>query len=76
MGGGALNLFLMQRIRQQLPKTLHMRSTAEVGLPVDQVEALAFAWLARARLRREAGNLPAVTGAAGLRILGAVYAGR
>ena len=75
-GGGALNLFLMQRIRHQLPQTLQIRSTAEVGLPVDQVEALAFAWLARARLRREAGNLPAVTGAAGLRILGAVYAGR
>jgi anhydro-N-acetylmuramic acid kinase len=75
-GGGALNHFLMQRIRDQLPPTLHVRSTAELGLPVDQVEALAFAWLARARVRREAGNLPAVTGAAGPRILGAVFAGR
>jgi anhydro-N-acetylmuramic acid kinase len=37
------------------------------------VEALAFAWLGYRFLRRQPGNLPAVTGAAGLRILGALY---
>jgi len=39
----------------------------------DQVEALAFAWLARRFMRREAGNLPAATGARGPRVLGALY---
>ena len=39
----------------------------------DQVEALAFAWLARRSKRRETGSIPAVTGARGARILGAIY---
>jgi len=38
------------------------------------VEPLAFAWLAREALAGRPSNLPAVTGARGLRILGAVYA--
>jgi anhydro-N-acetylmuramic acid kinase len=38
------------------------------------MEAMAFAWLAYRRLRGEPGNLPAVTGARGLRLLGALYA--
>jgi anhydro-N-acetylmuramic acid kinase len=37
------------------------------------VEALAFAWLARRFDLRLPGNLPAVTGARGLRVLGALY---
>jgi hypothetical protein len=37
------------------------------------VEALAFAWLARAFVERRVGNLPAVTGACGARLLGALY---
>ena len=38
-----------------------------------QVEATAFAWLAWARNHRLPGNLPAVTGAEGPRVLGALY---
>jgi anhydro-N-acetylmuramic acid kinase len=45
----------------------------DFGVPVNQVEALAFAWLARERLAGRAGNLPAVTGARGPRVLGAIY---
>ncbi|MBK5207572.1 MAG: anhydro-N-acetylmuramic acid kinase, partial [Polaromonas sp.] len=37
------------------------------------VEAAAFAWLARQAIRRRPGNLPSVTGAAGPRVLGAIY---
>jgi len=37
------------------------------------VEALAFAWLAQRTLNREPGNLPEVTGARGMRVLGAVW---
>jgi anhydro-N-acetylmuramic acid kinase len=73
-GGGALNADLMQRIRQRLPSGMAVKSTQAMGIPVDQVEALAFAWLARARLERQPGNLPAVTGASAARVLGAVYA--
>jgi anhydro-N-acetylmuramic acid kinase len=42
-------------------------------VPAEQVEALAFAWLARAHVEARAGNLPAVTGARGARMLGALY---
>ena len=34
---------------------------------------MGFAWLARQTLRGAAGNLPSVTGAAGPRVLGAIY---
>jgi len=34
---------------------------------------LAFAWLAQRFTERQPGNLPSVTGAKGLRILGALY---
>lgn len=71
-GGGALNDHLMARLRALLPE-LKVVSSAERGLPPQQVEAAAFAWLARATLRREPGNLASVTGARGARVLGAVY---
>ena len=45
-------------------------ASSERGLPPDQVEAAAFAWLARAFVERIPGNVAAVTGAAGPRLLG------
>lgn len=74
-GGGALNRHLMQRLAARLPGRT-VRRTDELGLDVSQVEAAAFAWLARAFLQRQPGNLVAVTGAAGPRILGALYPAR
>jgi len=71
-GGGAFNLDLMQRLRAGLPGC-PVVSSAERGLRPMQVEACAFAWLARAHVHRAAGNLPAVTGARGPRVLGACY---
>ena len=47
--------------------------TDELGMQADWVEAAAFAWLAKRTLQREPGNLPAVTGARGMRILGAIH---
>jgi anhydro-N-acetylmuramic acid kinase len=73
-GGGAFNRHLMGRLAQQLPGVA-VTSTAEHGVPPDQVEALAFAWLARAYVAGLPGNLPAVTGARGPRVLGAWYPG-
>lgn len=71
-GGGALNRHLMKRLQAACP-TLQVVATDALGLPALQVEAAAFAWLARRALRGLPGNLPGVTGAAGLRVLGAIY---
>lgn len=72
-GGGAFNGHLMQRLGELLSGRATVQSTAVAGVLPDQVEALAFAWLAKAHLERRPGNLPLVTGAQGLRILGALY---
>ena len=48
-------------------------TTADHGIAVDHVEALAFAWLAREAIQGRHANLPAVTGARGTRVLGAIY---
>ncbi|MDR0203970.1 MAG: anhydro-N-acetylmuramic acid kinase [Delftia acidovorans] len=71
-GGGAFNAHLMQRIAALLPGVA-VDTTAARGLPPLQVEAAAFAWLARQALLGLPGNLPAVTGARGPRILGAIH---
>ena len=71
-GGGACNTHLMRRLAARL-SWLDVQTTAERGLPVDQVEAVAFAWLAQACIKRRPGNIPAATGAAGSRVLGAIY---
>ncbi|KAF1047219.1 MAG: Anhydro-N-acetylmuramic acid kinase [Herbaspirillum frisingense] len=72
-GGGAENAFLMRLLRQALEGRAEVHSTAALGVAPNQVEALAFAWLARRFDLRLPGNLPAVTGARGLRVLGALY---
>ncbi|MET0541007.1 MAG: anhydro-N-acetylmuramic acid kinase [Variovorax sp.] len=71
-GGGALNDHLMARLKALLPG-VDVVSSAERGLPPQQVEAAAFAWLARATIRGEPGNLASVTGARGARVLGGIY---
>lgn len=71
-GGGVHNNFLMQRISAALP-SVAVASTAERGLDPDWVEAVAFAWLGWRTLNNLPGNVPAVTGAGGERILGAIY---
>ncbi len=74
-GGGACNGHLMRRLAARLPEVA-VATTASRGLPVDQVEACAFAWLARSFVEGECGNRPAVTGAAGPRRLGGLYPAR
>jgi len=68
-GGGAYNGVLWQAIANGLPHWT-LKSTLEIGLAPTWVEATAFAWLARQRMQGLSGNLPAVTGAQGLRVLG------
>ena len=71
-GGGARNAHVLRSLAKALPG-VHLSTTDELGVPVDQVEAVAFAWLAQRMLARQAGNLPPVTGARGPRVLGALY---
>jgi anhydro-N-acetylmuramic acid kinase len=71
-GGGLHNMTLMRRLQHYLPRCL-ITSTELLGQPPDWVEAVAFAWLARRTVNGLVGNLPAVTGASGSRILGAIY---
>jgi len=71
-GGGAHNAALMRELAAALAPG-RLATTATLGIPVEQVEALAFAWLAREALAGRPGNLPSVTGARGPRILGAIY---
>lgn len=71
-GGGALNHRLMQRLAALLPDAM-VQSSAVHGLPPLQVEAAAFAWLARQAWSREPLATQSITGARGARVLGAIY---
>lgn len=75
-GGGAYNMCLMQQLQLALIDRNHkatVESTSVLDISPNHVEALAFAWLAHRFSERQAGNFPAVTGAKGWRILGALY---
>jgi anhydro-N-acetylmuramic acid kinase len=71
-GGGARNDALSARLAALLPGR-RIATTDTLGIVAEAVEAAAFAWLAARALAREPGNLPRVTGARGLRVLGAIY---
>ena len=71
-GGGANNGTLLRMLATELAPRV-VATTGERGVAVEHVEALAFAWLAREALAGRPGNLMAVTGAQGSRILGAIY---
>ena len=71
-GGGAQNTVLMHELEAALaPRRLS--TTAAHGIAINEVEALAFAWLAREAIAGRPGNVPTVTGARGPRVLGAVF---
>jgi anhydro-N-acetylmuramic acid kinase len=71
-GGGALNSHLMARMQALLPSA-QVISSVDAGLPPLQVEAAAFAWLARQCLGGEKLGLQSTTGARGARVLGGIY---
>jgi len=71
-GGGAFNATLMRMLADACAPRQVVGSDA-LGVAPDQVEALAFAWLARESVERRCANLPAVTGARGPRPLGALF---
>jgi anhydro-N-acetylmuramic acid kinase len=75
-GGGTKNIALLELLKihaqKQIP-SLVIESSAQHGIDPQLVEALAFAWLAWAHQQKRPANMPAVTGAKGLRVLGAYY---
>jgi anhydro-N-acetylmuramic acid kinase len=73
-GGGSKNKQLIQTIEKLCPfLDGPIQTTAGFGIDTQAVEAAAFAWLAWTHKVKQPANLPAVTGAKGLRILGAHY---
>lgn len=71
-GGGVRNPVLMARLAERLPGVV-VESTQAHGLDPDYLEAMGFAWLAAEALAGRPANLPAVTGARGPRVLGAIH---
>ncbi len=71
-GGGAHNQLLISLINSKLDK-IPINTTNKLGVDVDWVEAVAFAWLAKQTMEHKTSNLPSATGATGSRILGAIY---
>ena len=71
-GGGVFNQHLMGRLQHHLPGC-KVQSSSALGLAPLQVEAAAFAWLARQWVSGITASAPKVTGALGARILGAMY---
>ncbi|OOF30819.1 anhydro-N-acetylmuramic acid kinase [Salinivibrio proteolyticus] len=71
-GGGAHNQALMAALQAALPQW-HIARSDDVGISCDDMEAIAFAWLARQTLYNQPGNVPAVTGASQACCLGAIY---
>ncbi|MFJ5508639.1 anhydro-N-acetylmuramic acid kinase [Pectobacterium jejuense] len=71
-GGGARNPLIMARLSALL-SGIEVSTTDECGVSGDDMEALAFAWLASRTLSGLPGNLPSVTGASQETVLGAIY---
>jgi anhydro-N-acetylmuramic acid kinase len=74
-GGGAANPFLMRGLAEGLPECTVV-SADSLGIPDRAIEAVAFAYLAYLTAAGQPGNLPAVTGAGGNRVLGCIVPGK
>lgn len=72
-GGGARNLYLMQRLQLLGKPQFIVSSSAKYGIDPDWVEAVAFAWLAKQTLAHQPGNIVSVTGAKRSATLGGVF---
>lgn len=70
-GGGAYNTALMSALKTALPGDVH--STEKLGVPPEQVEAVAFAWLAKQAIENQITELVQTTGAHHASVLGAIY---
>ena len=74
-GGGRRNAYLVERLAANLDGW-RLLSTDDLGFDGDALEAAAFAWFAHRTLEGQSSNAPAVTGARGERVLGAIFPGQ
>jgi len=72
-GGGSQNKFLMLRLTEQFNKPV--QNTENIGIPSQEVESVAFAWLAKTCLEKQFNNSPKITGSRGLKVLGVIHHG-
>jgi len=70
-GGGGENKFLLERLG--VLTKINIQKTDDLNIPAQQVETVAFAWLAQKTINKDFNNSPTVTGARGLRVLGAIH---
>jgi anhydro-N-acetylmuramic acid kinase len=68
-GGGSRNSYLVETIAFYLGE-FEVMNTDALGVDPDWLEAIAFAWLARAYVLKQPGNMPSVTGASRAAVLG------
>ena len=68
-GGGARNPAIMEGLKRALP-AIAVHDGSALGVDPDAKEAVAFAALAWAHVKRIPGNIPEATGAQGPRVLG------
>lgn len=68
-GGGAKNVFLVERIKALMPNV-----EVAIAQHADDIEAMTFAWLAYKRIHNEKVNLKDVTGASDNAVSGGIYA--
>lgn len=71
-GGGAHHPAVMARLARALPTDTRLVRFEDAYFPGDAKEAVAFALLGHLTLMNHPGNLPAVTGARGPRVLGMI----
>jgi len=75
-GGGTKNLFLLESIALKCKEhtaSFTLMTSEELGLDSQTIEGMAFAWLAWCFCSNTPSNIPAVTGAKGLRVLGSLH---
>jgi len=70
-GGGAKNNFLVERLTALMQAEVKQSNT--YGVSSDAMEAMAFAWLAKKRVKSEVVELSSVTGAKQNSLLGGIY---
>ena len=70
-GGGSKNIFLIERIKEITATNIN--TTDKLNIPSQQVESIAFAWLAKKCIQKKYNNSHKITGSSGPRILGAIH---
>lgn len=68
-GGGAHNLFILDKIKENLPN-LNVVKSDKLGFGIDSKEALCFAFLAYLNEHNLPGNIPSATGSTREAVLG------